>query len=287
MVEKLKPPTVTEITAVLCRTRHSKDVCIPECKDGPSQGVRSRRMDLWTMRKSYSQFCMTGYEIKVTRRDYIQDEKWKDYLPLCHELYFVCPWGVIQPEEVPASCGLIWMSRNLTKGYVKKKADFRKIEPPVDLLVYVIMSRLPEGAALKGGPIERDLKADKVEMLKRWVDEGKELKDLGYRVAHKIRQEVDWIKKENDRLRIENEGLQQVKEFWTNVLKCHPADLKPSYYRTVKDTCEKNYDKIKHAGIKELDEALQTMKSGLKTVEGINNRIDEVRKVLTSLSLAD
>lgn len=115
-------------------TRHKDDLCVPECKTGPSMGTNHRRFDLWTMARSYSPLTFYGYEIKISRADYPQDKKWQDYLPYCNQFYWVTPWGMVKPEETPGECGLIWCSQNLTRTYVKKKAAHRKIDAPAKLI---------------------------------------------------------------------------------------------------------------------------------------------------------
>ena len=130
-----------QVVNLLCAGRHQGDLCVVECKDGPTTTAKHRRFDLWVMKRSYSRPCYTGYEVKVSRADFLNDEKWPDYLPNCNQFYFATPWGLVQPDEVPSGCGLIWVSKNLTQCYVKKKAPHRAIEEPVSLMKYILMSR--------------------------------------------------------------------------------------------------------------------------------------------------
>lgn len=48
-----------------------------------------------------------GYEIKVSRGDFLQDKKWESYLKFCTRFYFVAPKGIIKTEELPEGIGLI------------------------------------------------------------------------------------------------------------------------------------------------------------------------------------
>lgn len=66
-----------------------------------------------------------GFEFKVRRSDFLSDlkprrvrwliknpgtePKWKYYLTYCNLFYFVCPEGLIKPEEIEAPAGLIWI----------------------------------------------------------------------------------------------------------------------------------------------------------------------------------
>ena len=91
----------------LLASRHHKDVFVRECKGGPTWGGGSPRLDGWAMRKSWTHPCMWGYEVKVSRSDWLRDQKIAAYLPLCNVLYVVAPSGIVQPEELPDSVGLL------------------------------------------------------------------------------------------------------------------------------------------------------------------------------------
>lgn len=122
--------------------KHSEDIFVPECKIGQSWTSRScRRFDAWVMKRSYSPFCCLGYEIKVSRRDFVQDEKMVEYLPYCHQFYIVAPAGVAEKDEIPEEAGLIRVSKNGKKLYTVKKAPFRKVDIPDSIFKYIIMSR--------------------------------------------------------------------------------------------------------------------------------------------------
>ncbi len=123
--------------------RHAKDVVVPECKNGETWGVRDLlRLDAWVLCRSYSPLTTIGYEIKVDRHDFEQDQKWTGYLDLCHEFFFVCPAGLIRSTDLPSSIGLMWVSKagNL---YLKKRPERRTPDPVKSyrLLIYVIMAR--------------------------------------------------------------------------------------------------------------------------------------------------
>lgn len=186
-VEKSGPKKVSVSARQLVElllAKHSKDIAVPECKVGPTQSVGGhvRRFDLWVMRKSYSRPAFIGYEVKVNRSDFIRDEKWREYLDDCSEFSFVCPPGVIEKDEVPEEAGLIVSSTNGKRLYTKKKAPHRVIEPPVSLLLYVLMSRTN---------ITREwYKEGKREKWEAWLKERDEKKELGYNVSKKIRELV-------------------------------------------------------------------------------------------------
>ena len=71
-------------------------------------------------------------EIKISRQDFLKDvcsfyEKHKYALELSNEFYYVCPWGLIDPGEIPDEAGLYYLNKGnkLTK---KKQSKPRKMD---------------------------------------------------------------------------------------------------------------------------------------------------------------
>lgn len=94
--------------------------------------------------KSYTRPCITGYEIKVSRSDFLQDGKWHLYLQYCNEFFFVVPKGLIKKDELPENVGLIYYNPETKVLRTAKKALYREIEEPVGIYKYIIFSRLEE-----------------------------------------------------------------------------------------------------------------------------------------------
>lgn len=94
------------------------------------------------MTRSYTAPCITGYEIKVSRSDFLGDNKWHLYLQYCNELYFVVPVGLVTKDEIPENVGLIYYYPKTGKLLKKRRAVYRKIEEPVGVYKYIIYSRL-------------------------------------------------------------------------------------------------------------------------------------------------
>ena len=123
----------------LLRERHAHDVFVEECKTGSTWMSDHRRLDAWACRASWTQPLKTGYEVKVSRSDWKSDDKWPDYLAVCDRLYFVCPYGMIDPEEVDPRAGLIWAKN--THLATRRAAPVRAVEWPADLLAYIVLCR--------------------------------------------------------------------------------------------------------------------------------------------------
>ncbi len=195
----------------LLAARHSDDVFVPECKNGPSMSGGHRRMDAWAMKKSWSKPRMFAYEIKVSRSDFLKDDKWTDYLEYCTDFYFVCPSKLIAPEELPDNVGLIWVSTTGTKLFTKRKAVFRDTSIPDEIYRYILMSR-----ATIRSPNYYLQSGDAKAFWGRWLVDKKIDQDFGYRVSRTIskrfREEVEQVSTENKRLKSEIEKLESIKQ---------------------------------------------------------------------------
>lgn len=187
----------------LIAARHSKDLIVAECKDGPTSGVSHLRLDWWVMRRSWTNPAFIGYELKRSRSDFVRDDKWPGYLPLCNELWFVDDGAVIQPAELPESVGLLRPAGSRFR--VLRKAAFREIEPPVSLMMYVLMCRTKVKARwTENGEIGQ------ADYWRGWLEESEEHFRLGRAVSRKLArgfsERVESVENENRRLVAERDN---------------------------------------------------------------------------------
>lgn len=72
--------TLTSAAVVeLLRAKHSGDVFVEECKNGPTHSAGRGgmvRMDAWAMPRSWAHPAVSGYEVKISRSDFLGDDKW-------------------------------------------------------------------------------------------------------------------------------------------------------------------------------------------------------------------
>lgn len=187
----------------LLQSRHEKDVFVPECKNGPTQMVSDHsKVDAWAMAKSWAHPLVSGYEIKVSRGDFVRDEKWMAYLPMCNCLWFVCPDGLIDPSEVPEQCGLLTVAKNGGRLFTKKKAPYRDITVSESVFRYILMCRARIGS---------EFVSDKGAEWRAWLEEKREHRTLGYRVAREIREHCETLESENRRLKQEMKTYDDVR----------------------------------------------------------------------------
>jgi hypothetical protein len=119
-----------------------------EVKNGPSWGQKGSKlyiMDAVSIKKSWSRPCIEGYEIKVSRSDFLRDKKWHNYQAYCNKFSFVCPPGVIELDELPGDVGLIYYSPEHDTLFTKRRAMYRKIDMQskevLGMLMYLAMYR--------------------------------------------------------------------------------------------------------------------------------------------------
>lgn len=70
-----------------------------------------------------------GFEIKLSRSDFLRDEKWQLYTEFCSSLSIVCPKGLIAKSEVSEPFGLLYVSRTkygVEHTWIKKPKRFQR-----------------------------------------------------------------------------------------------------------------------------------------------------------------
>lgn len=188
----------------LLKKLHEGDIFVSECKNGSTQNLSHRRLDAWVMKKSWAHPCYIGYEVKISKGDFHSDIKYVDYLPMCNDLYFVCPYGMIQVSEIPLEIGLIYVSKNGTSLLTKKRSVHRKIDEPTELFKYILMWR---SKIVSCGYF------DKQEYWKKWYEEKSVDLNTGMLIGKRIRTVINdkilSVNEENKKLKNENELMKR------------------------------------------------------------------------------
>lgn len=93
-----------------------------------TRGRASYRIDglLVQLRKTYT-YNRTAFEVKIDRRDFESElrnpEKRKRAMALSDRFYFAVPHGLVQADEVPSDCGLLWIHPELYDIRVIRSAE--------------------------------------------------------------------------------------------------------------------------------------------------------------------
>ena len=193
----------------LLKQKHAKDVYVPECKNGPTWFGTHLRLDGWAMRKSWTNPLVIGYEIKVSRSDFMQDDKYLAYRQYCDELYIVAPKGILFLEELPPDVGYMCPSSTGTRLYKKRKAVRREEPLPEELYRYILMSRVQIRDAVDFRPTGDG------EWLRNWLEKKEVDRSLGRHISktlsRTVKEKIFEVERENERLKSEIERLEPVK----------------------------------------------------------------------------
>jgi len=121
------------------------DFFITQCKSGPTTIAARGALfifDAIAVKKSWTRPCVTIYEIKTDRQDFLSDEKWPQYRKFCHKFYFVAPTGLILSGEISDGCGLITYNPESHALYTAKRPVFTDVPLPTNVFYYILMNKL-------------------------------------------------------------------------------------------------------------------------------------------------
>ncbi len=175
--------------------KHCQDFFLTEVKNGstyfpPADGMKI--LDGLAIKKSYTKPCFTGYEIKVSRSDFLRDAKYHTYATLVNMLYVVCPKGMIDKAELPETVGLMYYDPEKKTITTRKKAIFRHVEYSSDMLLYIIYSRLDSDRV--------PFYSDRKEYLREYIAGKNDGREIGYRLGTKMAWEITGLKTEIESL---------------------------------------------------------------------------------------
>lgn len=218
-----------EVLSALAKRHAQKDAFFTHVKNGRTQMADKGElaiMDAVAIAKSWAHPIIRGYEVKVERSDFLRDTKWHKYFDMCHEFSFVCPTGIIQPEEVPEQAGLIYYNPDKQSLTTKKKSVYRGISMPVDMLWYIAISQLDSD--------RHPFFSSNREYFEAWVEDKTERQALGgRRVSDKLRrisEKVQTIERELEREKNSNETARETVVRANAILKPYGVQLSDYSY---------------------------------------------------------
>ncbi len=253
--------TSTEIKKALAEY-HPKDYFLTECKTCSTyfpdpQGML--KFDGLAMARSYTSSCITGYEIKVSRSDFLGDNKWHLYLQYCNEFYFVVPVGLVAKDEISENVGLIYYYPETGKLLKKRRAVYRKIEEPVGIYKYIIYSRL-----------DRDripFYEDRAEYARDYLEDRNEKKKIGRNFGSKMAKDLRDCQEKLERLSDVEGQLEQLRKI--KEILCKHQILDGRWPRHMDDA------------LKELDDALYSSypKELWRVENNLQRTLDELKSI--------
>lgn len=151
-------------------------------------------LDGLAIAKSWSHPKMIWFEIKVSRWDFLQDNKWVHYQKYVNEFYFVCPEWLIQKEELPDNVWLMYCKEDSTR--IVKKPKFMPNSPDKEMLLYIIYNRLKS--------VKRPEPKKYRTNIENWMEDKIRTRELGLRFKNKLVTKLEEQEQAIERLDREN-----------------------------------------------------------------------------------
>ncbi len=161
--------------------RHKHDFFMTEVKNGPTQYGSHLRRDAVAIKKSWEHQCIIIYEVKVSRGDFKQDDKWHLYRQYGNTFSFAVPEGLIDKSELPDGVGLYYVKDN---GSIRTvvKPRFYDVKPDSSFLLYIIMNRLDSD--------KLEFFSDKYGYYKEWLEAKKTKQLVGKEVSNQLNKSI-------------------------------------------------------------------------------------------------
>lgn len=135
----------------------------------------SKIMDAVAIKKTWSPITIIGYEIKVSRQDFLSDQKHPVYMENCNLFYFVTLKDIIKDGEIPEGAGHMIYSPDTGKLRTVKKAPYRKTPVNPNVLLHIMFWKADRYFGYR----------TRAEMLADYQAK-KDLKEIGNEIAAKI-----------------------------------------------------------------------------------------------------
>lgn len=148
------------VAAVLRRIRsYQKQTRSVAATEVYTDRAAKRRVDIVEVHCSWAKPRIVFYEVKSCRRDFTSDSKWVDYLPYCHQFWFVFPAGAITARDLDdPKIGL--MSAHDGALRVVRRAGIKEpTKPDGDLLRYMLWKHQTQPLVF---PLEKHGTADAI-----------------------------------------------------------------------------------------------------------------------------
>lgn len=167
---------------------------VPERADGMGRTIDGLAVNVWN-----SKFAVIAFEIKVSRSDFLSElrdpSKRQPFIERSTQFYFVTPHGLVQPDEVPAECGLMWVQAG-GRIITKKAAQQRTLKTVPAQFLAAVVRKAGQGQAYKGRKLfkfaGRDLThAEFVEKSKRVITEHIESSELRRKLRAEVKEEYE------------------------------------------------------------------------------------------------
>jgi len=175
--------------------KHKNDVFLSEVKTGPTWTARKGelfRLDAIALKKSNANPCVSAYEVKVSRSDFLGDSKWPAYMDYCNKFSFVCPDGLIEKGELPEEVGLLYYLPEKKKLKPVRFPKVRRMELSASMMYYLLISRTESD--------RHPFFNSRLEYLRAWTESRTARHGFGREVGTRLAEEVARLTRENEEL---------------------------------------------------------------------------------------
>lgn len=131
-------------------------------KTGDSMGRSQLRiLDGLHVKIAWAKPVFEGYEVKISRSDFLRDTKYTEYLPYCTHFSFVVPDKMVRKDELPDHIGLIYYKedgslRTVRKAQALATQDPEKLSNMLRYLVYYRTTARAEQVQAAASQVKHD-----------------------------------------------------------------------------------------------------------------------------------
>ena len=181
------------IKALFTWHRDRGELFFPHVKTGASWTYKEkilRILDGLAVKVSWSHPVFQGYEVKISRSDFLRDKKYTDYLPFCTGFSFACPDKMIAKDELPGNIGLVYYRADGSLRTARRpEQTLPSPETLNNMLRYLVYYRTGSNrqqiaAAARQVARERHLKSEAERDVKRLRESLYALQDKYYDLKH-------------------------------------------------------------------------------------------------------
>jgi hypothetical protein len=166
-------------------------------------------MDFVAIKQSWSKPCVSVFEVKVSRQDFLNDDKWPRYLDCSHKFYFACPSGLIKKDELAPGVGLVELG---SKGlHWSKAAVYRPTDIPAKFWQHIVYSKVASDIC------PEHKRTFNIQHYQKVLENMKEGKAPGKSLSITLARKVDKF----DELKAQNEKLIRYQKFLAKLAKDH------------------------------------------------------------------
>jgi hypothetical protein len=175
------------------------------------------RFDAITLARYHNGFDVTGYEVKVSRSDFLRDAKLHLYPQYVNAMTLVCPRGMVDRKELPDGYGLMWYEPESGSLRYRRKPE-HDLARDTHQIRDSIIARLAFGSAPS--------RYGRYEDAREYVQQKRELKNIGRLFGTMLAKRVDELSRATDtgyqeRLERDYQKLRQLE----NILQDNGVDI--------------------------------------------------------------